>query len=66
MTTVQSIEAAVKQLPPHDLAEFRRWFFEFNDAEWDAKIEVDAQAGKFDALAAEALAECHTEHSRVL
>ena len=65
MTTVQAIEA-VKQLPPADLAAFRRWFFEFDEAEWDAKIEADAHSGKFDAMAAEALAESHTEHSRAL
>ena len=57
MTTVQSIEQAVQQLPAEELAEFRRWFAEFDDAVWDAQIESDAQAGKLDALAAEALSE---------
>jgi hypothetical protein len=40
-----------------ELSEFRQWFADFDDAVWDAKIEADAQAGKFDALAAEATAE---------
>ena len=57
MTTVQSIEQAVKKLPAEDLAEFRRWFSQFDEAAWDAQIESDAVAGKLDALAAEALAE---------
>jgi hypothetical protein len=57
MTTVESLEQAVKKLPPKELAEFRRWFAEFDAAVWDAQIETDAAAGKFDALAAEALAE---------
>ena len=57
MTTVESLERAVVNLPPQELAEFRRWFAEFDAAAWDAQIETDAAAGKFDALAAEALAE---------
>ena len=57
MTTIESLERAVVNLPPRELAEFRRWFAEFDAAAWDAQIETDAAAGKFDALAAEALAE---------
>lgn len=57
MTSVETLEAAVSQLPPHDLAEFRRWFTEFDAAAWDKQIETDAAAGKLDALAAEAVAE---------
>lgn len=45
MTTVESIEQAVAHLPPTDLAEFRRWFAEF-----------DATAGKLERLAEESLA----------
>jgi hypothetical protein len=57
MSTVESLENAVAQLPPAELAEFRRWFAEFDAAVWDAQIEADAAAGKLDALAAEALEE---------
>jgi hypothetical protein len=57
MGTVRSIETAIENLPPDELAEFRRWFAEFDAANWDAQIEADAAAGKLDALAAEALAE---------
>ncbi len=57
MTTVQTIEQAIQKLPAKDLAEFRRWFTQFDEAAWDAQIEADAAAGKFDALAAEAVAE---------
>ena len=59
-TNIQTIEQAIQQLPPQDLAEFRRWFAQFDDAVWDAQIEADADAGKLDALAAEVLAEYHT------
>jgi len=65
-TNIQTIEQAIQQLPPQDLAEFRRWFAQFDDAVWDARIEADAGAGKLDALAAEALAEYHNGKARQL
>lgn len=65
-TNIQSIEQAIQQLPPHDLAEFRRWFVQFDEAAWDSQIEADAGAGKLDALAAEALAEYHAGKVRQL
>ncbi len=57
MVSIKSIEQAVEALPPSDLAEFRRWFAEFDAAAWDKEIEQDAAAGKLDSLAAEALAD---------
>jgi hypothetical protein len=66
MTSIQAIEQAVQQLPAHDLAEFRRWFAQFDETAWDAQIEADASAGKLDALAAEALAEYHNGAAREL
>ena len=66
MTSVQAIEQAVEQLPARDLAEFRRWFAQFDEAVWDAQIEADAGAGKLDALASEALAEYHNGAAREL
>jgi hypothetical protein len=58
------IERAIEQLPPEELAKFRRWFLEFDAAAWDAQIEADAAAGKFDAFADEALAEYRTGKAR--
>lgn len=66
MTSIQAIEQAVQQLPAHELAEFRQWFAQFDEAVWDAQIEADANAGKLDALAAEALAEYHNGTTREL
>mgnify|MGYP001566869231 FL=1 len=66
MTTIQAIEQAVQQLPAQELAEFRRWFTQFDEAAWDAQIEADAAAGKLDALAAEAVAEYGNGKARVL
>ena len=57
MGNVRSIEKAIESLPPSELAEFRRWFAEFDANAWDEQIEQDAAAGKLDALAAEALAD---------
>jgi hypothetical protein len=54
MTDVKSIEEAIQALPPSDLAEFRRWFAEFDTTAWDRQIEADVAAGKLDALLAEA------------
>ena len=55
MGSVKSIESAVESLPPVELAEFRRWFAEFDGNAWDRQIEQDAVSGKLDQLAAEAL-----------
>jgi hypothetical protein len=66
MTTIETLEAAVSQLPPRDLAEFRRWFAEFDAAVWDKQIEADAASGKLDALAAEVLSDYEAGQAREL
>jgi predicted RNase H-like HicB family nuclease len=64
LTGVEEIERAVAQLSPDELVRFRRWFSEFDSVAWDAQIEADAAAGKFDALAEEALAEYRVGKAR--
>ena len=64
MSIVESVEYAVAKLSPVELAEFRRWFAQFDTEAWDAQIEADAEAGKLDALAAEALAEYNAGKAR--
>jgi len=54
MPDVKAIEDAVKALPADDLAEFRRWFAEFDFTVWDDQIEADAASGKLDQLLEEA------------
>ena len=66
MGNVKTIEKAVESLPPSDLAEFRRWFAEFDASAWDQQIEQDAAAGKLDGLAAEALADYRAGSPREL
>lgn len=65
-STIEAIELAVQNLPPTDLAEFRRWFSEFDSKQWDKQIEIDAASGKLDALANEALAEFRCGKAREL
>ncbi|HSW24970.1 MAG TPA: hypothetical protein VLJ62_19570 [Burkholderiaceae bacterium] len=66
MGNIKSIEKAVEALPPEELAEFRRWFAEFDAAAWDKQIDKDAAAGKLDSLAAEALADYRAGNTREL
>lgn len=54
MADLKSLELAVEALDPSALAEFRRWFTEFDAAAWDRQIEADTAAGKLDALLTEA------------
>jgi hypothetical protein len=55
MSTVPEIEAAIRQLPPDDLAEFRRWFAQFDAERWDRQLDKDVATGRLDELADEAL-----------
>ena len=66
MGNVKSIEQAVELLPPSELAEFRRWFAEFDANAWDQQIEQDAAAGRLDAMAAEALSDHRVGAAREL
>lgn len=52
MLTAEAIQQAVKQLPPAELAKFRRWYARFDADVREVQIEADAvAAGKLDALA---------------
>ena len=55
MGKIEKIEQEVRSLSPEELAQFRAWFLEYDWAAWDREIERDAQAGRLDKLAAEAL-----------
>src|SRR3970282_1098094 len=52
MGNVKSIEKAVQSLPPAELAEFRRWFAEFDATAWDAHVGADVAATRLDSFAA--------------
>jgi len=53
--TIEDIEKAVAKLPEDQLSKFRTWFEEFDAARFDQKIERDAENGKLDTLADEAI-----------
>jgi hypothetical protein len=55
MSTAREIEAAVQDLSPSELSNFRKWFTEFDADAWDKQFEQDAQSGKLDALAEDVL-----------
>jgi hypothetical protein len=57
MTRVQTLASEIQNLTHDELVEFRKWFADYDGELWDRQIEADAAAGKFDELAAEALAE---------
>ncbi len=46
--TVEDLKKGVAHLAPQDLAEFRKWYEQFDAALFDAKIERDAQNGALD------------------
>lgn len=50
MTTVTEITGGVRRLPERELARFRKWFAEYDAAEWDRQLESDVDAGRLDAL----------------
>jgi hypothetical protein len=55
MSRVQELEKQIEQLSDAELAEFRRWYAEFDANVWDRQFEADVKAGKLDAMADQAL-----------
>ena len=51
---IQELEQAVIQLPPKELARFRKWFEEFDAQIWDKQWKTDAESGKLDKIAEQA------------
>ena len=66
MTTVAEITGAVKRLPKKELARFRKWFTEYDAAEWERQLEADSAAGRLDALIREARRDHRAGRTKVL
>lgn len=66
MPDVKALEEAIEALPPSALAQFRRWFTEFDAAAWNRQLEEDASSGKLDALLAEAAEDYKSQPRRSL
>jgi hypothetical protein len=55
MSRIDDLENQIKDLEPEELADFRKWFQEYDSDAWDRQIEADAKAGRLESLAEEAL-----------
>jgi hypothetical protein len=66
MIKLEDIEKAVAELAPREFDRFRTWFEEFQAQRFDQKIERDAQSGKLDRLADEALSDFRKGRAREL
>jgi hypothetical protein len=55
MGKIERLEQEIRELSDKELAQLRRWFIEYDAEAWDREIEADANAGKLDRLADEAL-----------
>ena len=64
--SVQELETAVTQLPSPELAQFSKWFEEYQADLWDKQIEQDALSGRLDALAEQANGEFEAGRCRPL
>jgi hypothetical protein len=53
--SVQDLERAISQLNSTELEQFSSWFADFKNRQWDVQFEQDAQTGKLDKLAEQAL-----------
>jgi hypothetical protein len=56
MTKLDQFKEFVASLDPKDVRKLTEWMEVYNAELWDQQIETDAEAGKFDDLAARALA----------
>jgi hypothetical protein len=48
--SVKDLQQTVEHLSKEELDAFSKWFEEYMADQWDAQIERDAKAGRFDAL----------------
>ncbi len=66
MIKLEIIQRDIEALAPDELARFRRWFAEYDAANWDAQIDADSLSGRLDALAEQALADHRTGRTKPL
>ena len=57
MSTVTEIQQAITKLSPAEQHRLARWFEDALEDAWDAQIGKDVQAGRLDALLAQAEAD---------
>ncbi|MEM1158544.1 MAG: hypothetical protein AAGH72_09835 [Verrucomicrobiota bacterium] len=64
MSAVEEIEKAIDSLSRTEFFRLRDWMRQRFDDEWDQQFEEDAQSGRLDALAQQALSEHRAGESR--
>jgi hypothetical protein len=64
--SIEDLEKAIAGLPPDQYADFRTWFDAFDADRFDHKIEPDAQAGKLDRIADQAIDDLRKGRTREL
>lgn len=64
--SVEDLEKAVSKLAPDEFEKFCVWFEQFAADRFDRKIERDANGGKLDRLADEAIVELRAGGAREL
>ncbi len=57
MTKLEKLKREIEALPPEDIRTLGAWLDELCACLWDEQIERDVNAGRFDKLAEQALAE---------
>jgi len=57
MSKLEKIEESVATLSDAELKRFAAWFADYQWERWDRQLEQDAEAGKLDKLADQALAD---------
>ena len=66
MKKIEEIEEDIAKLSNSQLKEFRLWFIDFDAQQWDKQIQDDAEEGKLDELASEAINEFHAGKAKEL
>jgi hypothetical protein len=66
MTKLEKIEQDISKLPPADVHKLADWLADYQAALWDRQIAADAEAGKLDGLAEQALADHRAGMTRPL
>jgi hypothetical protein len=66
MTTVEDIEKAIERLAPREFDRLRAWFEDYQAAQFDEQIARDAESGKLDGLAEQAIADFRKGRAREL
>lgn len=64
--STEELERTVASLPQDQLAQFRDWFYRFENERWDRQIEQDVANGRLDALAEQALSDHRDGKSKKL